>query len=42
LPESLDLRRRLVVMPRVLGPRRDLNARLAAGVVVFLRVRRWI
>ena len=33
LPEVLNLRRRLVVMRRVLGPQRDLVARLAAGTV---------
>ena len=33
LPEVLGLRRRLVVMRRVLGPQRDLVARLAAGTV---------
>lgn len=33
LPEVLSLRRRLVVMRRVLGPQRDLVARLAAGTV---------
>jgi magnesium transporter len=33
LPEVLALRRRLVVMRRVLGPQRDLVARLAAGTV---------
>jgi magnesium transporter len=33
LPEVLELRRRLVVMRRMLGPQRDLVARLAAGTV---------
>ena len=33
LPEVLNLRRRLVVMRRVLGPQRDLIARLSAGTV---------
>jgi magnesium transporter len=33
LPEVLTLRRRLVMMRRVLGPQRDLVARLAAGSV---------
>lgn len=33
LPEVLSLRRRLVIMRRVLGPQRDLVARLAAGTV---------
>ena len=33
LPEVLGLRRRLVVMRRVLGPQRDVVARLAAGSV---------
>jgi magnesium transporter len=33
LPEVLALRRRLVVMRRVLGPQRDLVARLAAGTI---------
>jgi magnesium transporter len=33
LPEVLNLRRRLVVMRRVLGPQRDLVARLAAGTI---------
>jgi magnesium transporter len=35
LPEVLALRRRLVVMRRVLGPQRDLVARLAAGNVAL-------
>jgi magnesium transporter len=33
LPEVLGLRRRLVMMRRVLGPQRDVVARLAAGTV---------
>ena len=33
LPEVLDLRRRLVGMRRVLGPQRDLFARLASGAI---------
>jgi magnesium transporter len=33
LPEVLNLRRRLVVMRRVLGPQRDLVARLASGTI---------
>ncbi len=33
LPEVLELRRRLVVMRRVLGPQRDLISRLAAGTI---------
>jgi magnesium transporter len=33
LPEVLALRRRLVVMRRVLGPQRDVVARLAAGTI---------
>ena len=35
LPEVLNLRRRLVVMRRVLGPQRDLVARLAAGTIAL-------